>query len=218
MDRLIEEALEALEGAGWTVERAPAPRPLPAPIARRYPHIPPLAAEFITRVERCERGDGGCWLLTAADYDRREGDEFGWDFFERMFTQAGPPIEGVRTPPLDPDDVAATRRFWDSHLPILPYVWGDYEYLAIGTDPAAADFGKVVHGYVIDFDSPGVEADSYPEFLARLSDVARREPTRSAAYDDYLTLFVHSRIIEDGTRPPWERKSWLARIGGWFGR
>lgn len=216
MTPLIAETLEALRGAGWRVDPAPEPRPLAGHIVQRYPHIPALAVEFITSVDRCERGDQGCWLFTTSDYEGRGPDGFGWDEFERIFTEPGPPPEGVRASPPDPEAVAEARRFWDRYFPILPFVAGDYEYLAIGADPASDDFGKVVHGTVIDFDRPTVEADSYADFLAKLRDVAGREPTRSAVYDEYLTLFVHPHIIEDGSRPPWEKKRLLTKLREWL--
>ena len=48
--------------------------------------------------------------------------------------------------------------------------------------------GYAIRGlpYRIDVDSPGVIADTYQDFLTRLRDVARREPTRSAVQDNYL--------------------------------
>ncbi|MDQ3516491.1 MAG: hypothetical protein M3403_06920, partial [Gemmatimonadota bacterium] len=164
----------------------------------------------------CERSDQGCWLLTSGDFESRGPDGFGWDYFETMSTDPPAPPEGVRAAHLDLELVEATRRFWDGHLPILPYVAGDYEYLAIVVDLGADDYGQVVHGYVIDFDSPTTIAPDYRNFLEQLSDVACREPTRSAVYDNYLTLLVHAEIIENGARPPWDRgpRAWLRRLLG----
>jgi hypothetical protein len=191
MDDLILETLEALRGAGWTVEPALSPRPLPPHIVARYPHLAPLAVDFFAGVESCTRGDEACWFLTAADYARQPGPNGeSWDEFERIVAR--------------PDDEAG-RAFWDSHLIVFQFVGGDYEFMAIGTDPESTDFGAIVHGDLIDFDSAIPLARSFADLLTQLRDVARGAPTRSNVYENYLALFVHAHIIEDGSRPPWEK-------------
>jgi hypothetical protein len=217
MEPLVVDTIEALRGAGWDAELAKTPQPLPPHILERHRNIPPLAAKFFTNVERCVRGDEGCWLLTAADYaGPPPPDGFGWDAFERILTDPGLPPEGVRQAPPDPKAFLSARRFWGAHLPIFQFVAGDYEYMALVTDPAAPHFGKIVHGDLVDFDSATPMADSFKELLTRLLDIARRPPTRSLVYDDYLTMFVHADIVEDGSVRPWE-KGLGARLGRWFG-
>ncbi|HEY5711644.1 MAG TPA: hypothetical protein VIT38_07095 [Allosphingosinicella sp.] len=201
MDPLIEEVVEALRGIGWQVEPAATARALPAAVAARHPNLPPLALAFFTGIESCVSDDEGRWLLAAADYGTPAGsDGFAWDEFERMFAD-------------DPEDEREKVRihaFWDKYLPIFQLVSGDYEYLAIGTDPGSDQFGKIVWGDVIDYDQPTVVASSYESFLEQVRDVASRVPTRSAVYDNDLTRLIHTDIIEDGVAPPWE--GWWARL------
>ena len=205
MDPLIEEVVEALRGIGWQVELAATARALPAAVAARHPDLPPLALAFFTEIERCVSDDEGRWLLAAADYGTPAGsDGFAWDEFERMLTDD----------PKDKEDKVRIHAFWDKYLPIFQLVSGDYEYLAIGTDPGSEQFGKIVWGDVVDFDQSLVVASSYENFLKQVRDVAGREPTRSAVYDNDLTRLIHTGIIEDGVAPP--REDWWARLRRWL--
>ena len=203
MTPLIEDVVAALRAAGWTVELAAEPRTLPAAIAERHRRLPPLALEFMGAVDRCMRGDEGCWLLTARDYGATDPPgAFGWDAFEQMMLE---------------DDIEAGERraivaFWNRRLPILCCVAGDYQYVALCTDRAGPDAGKVVHGEVVDFDSPLVIADSYEDFLVQLRDVARAPATRSTVQANDLALLIHPEITEDMPARP----GLLVRIRGWL--
>ena len=203
MTPLIAEVVEALRGAGWRIETASPPLPLPPHIAELYPDVPPLAVEFFTSLAECVAPSGGWWLLTAADYAAApDPDGYDWDSFAKI---------------VNSDTEEAARAWWDRHLILFQLVSGDFEFLALCLDRDSPDFGKVVGTDLLDFDSAGPLASSYEDFLVQLRDVARRPPTRSAVYDNYLTLFVHDEIIEDGAVPPWERGP-LARLRRWFGR
>jgi hypothetical protein len=203
MNPLVAETVEALRGAGWTVELASPPLPLPAHIVERYPEVPPLAVEFFTGLLRCEAPGGGWWLLTAADFAApADPDGHAWDSFEE--------ISHADT---DPD----ARAWWDRHLILLQLVNGDFQFLALCLDRDSPNFGKVVGGDLLDFDAAEPLADSYEEFLCKLRDIARAEPVRALVYREYLALFVHETIIEDGSVPPWEQGA-MAKLKRWLGR
>lgn len=200
MDPLIVETMEALRGAGWQVETADPPRPLPEAITRRYPDLPALAVEWATHVESCVSSYEGCWVPGAEDYgaDPDDDRQFRWDEFERMMTEPdGADFAGAE----------AAVAFWDRHFPVLLYVAGDYEYVALCTDPQSPDRGKAMHGYVVDYDSPRVLADSFAGFLGMLRDAAAGPATGSAADGNYLVLLVHQPIAEDRAAPAgfWDR-------------
>lgn len=202
MTSLVLEAAEALRGAGWSVEPASPPLSLPAHIAARYPGLPPLAVEFFTSLKKCAAPSGGWWLLTAADFAAApDPDGYDWDSFENI-TNA---------------DTEAARAWWDRHLILFQLVSGDFEFLALCLDPGAPNFGKVVGTDLLDFDAAEPLAESYEDFLTQLRDVALGPPTRAAVYANYLTLFVHETIIEDGSIPPWEQ-GLFARLRRWLGR
>ena len=180
--------MAALEGAGWRVERATRPPPLPDGIRQRHPELPPLALEFFSEIHACVRSDEACWLLAAADYAGPVAEEaFRWDELERIFTED----------PTGGELAAKVRAYWDRYLPILLRVDGDYEFLAIGTDAGSDDFGKVVHGFAIEFDESSVIAESYADFLAQFADIARRQPTAAEARENDLAYLVHSEIREE---------------------
>ena len=205
MDPRIEETLAALEAAGWQVERASPPRPLPEAVASRYPDVPALALEFFTGVACCVSPDEGCWLLAADDFARPDGSDegFGWDFLEKLFAES----------PRNAADSAATQAYWDAHLTVLLYVAGDYEFAALDVDPASRDFGKVVHADAIDFDAATPLAADFADFLAQVRDAARGPPARSAAQDNYFVLLIHSEIVEDMPVPA---GGLAARLRRWF--
>jgi hypothetical protein len=155
IDSLLQNALAALERAGWRVERAAERRTLPAEISKRYPDIPALAVEFIEQVDRCVRGDEACWFLAAADFSGTAADSaYAWDEWERMgLEDAG---EGY---------AKEVRDFWNRHLPILLSVEGDYLFLAIDVDKSSKTFGSVVEAEALGFEDTGVRAASFGQLL-----------------------------------------------------
>ena len=184
MDPLITAALDGLRAAGWTVELEPDARPLPPALTQRYEAIPPLFAEFATRVGKCERGDETVWILTAGDYSEPPSvDGFAWDTFETMMIEPGVQNAARRV---------SIRSFWDRHLPILQSVDGDYEYLAIDTKS-----GAVMWADVVDFDNPLQFARDVADFFRQLAAVGAAEPTRSLVYRNSLGRFIHPEIVED---------------------
>lgn len=196
MDPLITAALDGLRTAGWTIELEPEPRPLPPAITDRYPTVPPLFAEFASRVRRCERGDETVWLLTAKDYSEPPAaDGIAWDTFETMMLEPGPHNELV--------DRFRTRSFWQRHLPILQSLFSDYEYLAIDTTT-----GAVVWADVVAFDETLQIARDAADFFRQLAEVGAAEPTRSLVYRNDLARFIHADIIEDGST----LRGWLAAL------
>ena len=203
---LTAEALDGLRAAGWKVELEPEPHPLPRLITDRYAGLPPLFVEFATCVRSCTRGDEGLWLLTAADYAAPpDPDRYGWDAFETMFldVQAG----------WGPADVMKTRAFWRRHLPIAIGVSGDLEYLALETAT-----GHIVHGMVVDFDSPTLIAPDFADFLQQIARVGSASPTRSLIYAEELAFHIHptENIIEDGARPPRRKRHFAEGIRRFF--
>jgi len=190
-DPLIAAALDGLRAAGWRVEMEPAEaRALPPAIIGRYPGLPPLFVLFAGAVHSCARGDEGAWLLTAADFAAPPSpDTRDWDDFETMMLEPGAGW--------GPEEIAATRAFWDRHLTIAQGVAGDLEYLAIEIAT-----GAVVEGMVNDFDSPLPVADDFADFLRQLARVGAAQPTRCLVYAEDLALLIHPHIIEDGARPP----------------
>lgn len=201
MNPLVEEVLQALQGAGWTVKLASNPRPLPFEVAGRHPNLPPLAVEFFTHVDHCVSENEGRWLLAAEDFAAASGEGFRWDEFERMT------LEGAER-----KDAREARAFWDGYLPVLLVVDGDYEFLALGTDRGSKHFGKVVWSDLVDFESPLVEAKSYEDFLIQLRDVARSGPASTAN----LARFVHTEFITDDAErfgSLWRRMKRWFRVG-----
>jgi hypothetical protein len=150
----IKAALEALRRLGWRVERAARRRRLPDAVSARYPHIPEEVRAFLGGLDACESRGEQAWFLTASDYGRRGGDALEWDAFEALDDDAGSD---------------AVRAFWDAHLPILQSVAGDYAYLAVGVDPAAADYGAVVRGDAPDLTSPTPVSATFTAFLATVA-------------------------------------------------
>jgi hypothetical protein len=197
MNPLTEEVVEALRGAGWTVKTGE-PQPLPASVTSRHPRLPPLAIEFFTNVQSCVEPQEGAWFLAAEDFARTDG--FLWDEYERMFLKDA-----------DEDQAREVRGFWDRYLPIFQLVEGDYEYLALGTDPSSSHFGKVVWDAEAAYDGqPLVIADSYADFLVQLRDVARHDPTRTSSSDITIARLIHADF--EGMAPDgwWERaRRWL---------
>ena len=195
MEPLVTDALEALEGAGWSVEYTAKPRALPPSVSSRHPQLPPLAIDFFTNVASCVDPDDGSWFLAADDFARTE--PFRWDEFERMVAEN------------DSGHEEEARTFWDGYLPIFQIVSEDYQYLALGTDPASSHFGKVLWGDVVDYDNPLVIAGSYEDFLGRVRDIARRDPRAMTDSDQTIARLIHTDL-------DWLRESWGSRLKRWF--
>jgi hypothetical protein len=197
MKPLVEEVVEALRDAGWTVKLTGKPRPLPRPVANRHPGLPPLAVEFFTNVQSCVKPGEGAWFLAAEDFARTDG--FRWDEYERMFLEDA-----------DEEQAQEVRAFWDGYLPIYQLVEGDYEYLALGTDPSSKHFGKVVWNAEAAYEEPLVITENYEDFLVRLRDVAHRDPSRTARPDITIARLIHANFA--GV----VRQSWWTRLKRWL--
>ena len=198
MNPLIEEVIDALRSAGWTVTLNAKSQPLPASVLRRHPRLPPLAVEFFTNIQSCVEPKEGAWFLAAKDFARTDG--FRWDEYERMVLEDG-----------DEDQAQEVRSFWDRYLPIFQLVEGDYEYLALGTDPSSKDFGKVVWNAEAGYETPVVITESYEDFLVRLRDVARRDPRRTSSSDTTIARLIHDDFEDVVPQSRWTRlKSWFS--------
>jgi hypothetical protein len=199
MNPLIGEVVEALRGAGWTVKLTGKPRPLPVSVVNRHPGLPALALEFFAHIESCVEPTEGAWFLAAEDFVRTDG--FRWDEYERMFLEDA-----------DEDQALAVRTFWDGYLPIFQLVEGDYEYLALGTNPASRHFGNVVWSAEAAYEEPLVITNSYEDFLIRLRDVARRDPRRTSEPDLTIARLIHANLV-DVPQNWWSRLRKRLQIG-----
>lgn len=98
--------------------------------------------------------DETCWLLTATHYAGETNLAFAWNEWERLTLESA-----------GRDLVWATqiRRFWDAHMPIALTVDDGYGYYAL------LENGKVVVGREPEFEDTSSFANSYEEFLEKLS-------------------------------------------------
>ena len=173
-DVVVTEMLDALGACGWTIEREPTRRPMPAELLARYGAIPDVLRTFTETVRTCVRGDDeGAWLLTAHDYAAERGHSFHWDEWERMGMEASTTADLRRE----------VRKFWSVHLPILQSVSGDYAYLALCLDKGSDSFGAIVRGDALDFEGTLRVAPSVHAFFELVTAVAKGDAERAAEAD-----------------------------------
>jgi hypothetical protein len=187
-----QAAFAALKRLGWQVRLSKERRPLPEPIVRRYPTIPAEVASFLERLEVCASGDETSWFLTADDYARGSSEGFGWDELERMEIEGAPP-----------EEIAASKAFWDAHLPILLAVRGEYAYLAVVVDSASESYGSVVRGEEIEFRYTTTISQSFEAFLAKVA--SSRPGSAPADLDDLLLPAEDESNLESAPIGPFGR-------------
>ena len=151
--------LEALRKRGWTVRERNGSIPLlPDALKARFPFVPSAVTDFLERIEVCCNADENVWFLTAEDFRKTDEDGFRWNEYELMALEGD---EGNR------DAQAATRAFWNEHLPIMLAVHSDYDYIAVRV--AEPNAGSIVHGFAPEWEEPSPVARSFAVFLESLA-------------------------------------------------
>ncbi|HEY0075786.1 MAG TPA: hypothetical protein VGB77_16920 [Abditibacteriaceae bacterium] len=153
-------ALQKLQQAGWEIELAEAPLPIPAIIRERYPDLPETMVEFLLLQRQCHNVDETAWFLSWADYEGTSDSGFRWNEFEIMESEWA----------FQDNDLAwhnQVKEFWDNHFPFLLSFKTGYSYFAVRL--CESNFEKVVHGYEPMFTETSEIATTFEEFLQLLA-------------------------------------------------
>lgn len=94
------------------------------------------------------------WFISSQDYHSAPDEgSFAWNEFEQMSLDAA----------LDAEDEGEIRSFWESHLPFMMSVKGEYAYLAIVL--TGKDKGAIVAGAEPVFEEAEIICPSFEQFL-----------------------------------------------------
>jgi hypothetical protein len=171
-DEELDAYIEVLRSHGWRIEPADGgPVTLGPEFTSRHPRMPDAYLRFLQKVASCVNPDETVWFLCAGDYNRTNSDsEWAWDEFEKMVLED----EG------DEEVRREVAEFWDSHLPFMYSVGGEYAFLAFRvTDDK---FGSVVDGYELQTDVSDV-APSFEDFVHLHSSAVRGDPGKTVLAD-----------------------------------
>lgn len=100
-------------------------------------------------------------MLTPAEFRKTDAEGFRWNEYELIA------LEGAED---DPGRQSEIRAFWNEHLPIMMAVHSDYDYLAVRL--AQPDFGSIVHGFALEWETPSIISRSFDEFLSHFAEEA----------------------------------------------
>jgi len=154
----IQQALERLAKAGWSVEFQRERSSLKAEILRRYEWMPLDLLDFFCEVKMVCSPDERAWFLTGEDFNESNGFAFAWNEWERLS------LEAARD---DQDEAWAQeiREFWDGRLPIFTSVKSGYAYFALDKKGR-----EVVRGEEPVFEETSPLAGSFAELLGTMAE------------------------------------------------
>lgn len=161
---LVDQQLDELSRAGWTVTRAANDRPLPSNLRARYPGLSGQVAGVLMSLETCVNPQETAWLLCRRDLEGQSDSAFAWNEWERMSLAAAGRDEQLQS---------EIRSHWDNHFPLLLSVKAGYSYYALVV--AGERAGSIVHGFEPLFEDCSPEFESFDAFLAALTQAARGE-------------------------------------------
>lgn len=153
MNPELKKSLDDLRRIGWSCklrERID----LPQEILDRYGWIHNDVISSISELHEAINPENTLWLLTPEDYRLESDSSFAWNEWE---------IISLESAKSDKSWTADIKNFWDNHFPIALSVADGYAYYAIVRD------GSVVFGQGPDFEGVIPFADSYDDFIAKLS-------------------------------------------------
>jgi len=127
---------------------------VPAPVRKRQPKLPKAYEQFIGSVDDCVNDDETAWFLTAKHFEGRSEFVFAWNEWEKQS------LEGAGD---DAEWAAEITAFWARHLPIFISVKNGYSYFALD------ETGNVVFGQEPEYEETSVVANSFEEFLTKIS-------------------------------------------------
>ena len=162
---MLDSVLDALRPAGWHIETADRPLPLPSPLVERYPGVPSSSLfAFLSSLDRCANRDESAWFLTPREFGGRTDSAFRWNEWELLSLDSADD---------DPEVIRGVHEFWTRHFPFLLSVRDHYSYLAVELDDAVP--GAVVFGSEPEFESTQPVAESFESFLSALVDAVSTE-------------------------------------------
>ena len=170
----LDDYVALLTRAGWKVELVKGGEvQLDEAFRRRYPSIPEGCMLFLRRIASCVNATETVWFLCADDYNGTRQSAWTWNEFEKMGLEAAE----------DEKEAAKLVAFWNSHLPFMYSVGGDYAYL--GFRMSGPSFGSIVDGYDIELTTVSDVAPSFEDFL-RLHSAAVTGDAGDTILGDYV--------------------------------
>ena len=151
----MEEFINWLKENGWKINiKSNNVEYLLKNIMEKY-KIPKEYKTFLENIQMCTNAEENIWFLCIEDYQPKSEDDFRWNEFELISLEAA---EG------DEELINDIKNFWDTHLPIMLNVKGDYEYYAINVRNK-----KIIHGIEPEFEeSSKIVANNFIDFLDKI--------------------------------------------------
>lgn len=132
----------------WNIVINPEKIDLPDSIKNRY-NIPEQWFNFICNLGICENQSSTKWFLTLNDYFPIT-EVFQWNEFELQSLEFAD----------NENEKEQIILYWNTHLPIILSIDGEYSYYAIDTEN-----GSVVLGYEPEYEESTVIADDFNAFI-----------------------------------------------------
>lgn len=151
--------IEALKRIGFIVTERLERKELSQDFRVRYPNLPADYMEFLQQFLTITNESDTAWFNSIEDFNGESDSAFRWNEFELMGLEA---LED------DKESCDMIRQFWDSHIPVLMSVDGEYQYLCMDLSPE--NYGKIYYGIEPEFEeSAEFVCDSFNHLLEMLS-------------------------------------------------
>jgi hypothetical protein len=172
MEKRLEHFLRSATEHGWKIIKKAQPNiALCGEVSQRFPVLPDDYRYFLERVASCANAGQAVWFNCEGEFN---GDvpelAFSWNDFEKMSSEWSEGDEQV-------------TRFWANHLPIMMSVHSDYAYVALQYE--GDQCRSVVWGWAPEFEEAAVCAETFAEFIDRLT-VAIRDGSDSGLIASFL--------------------------------
>lgn len=145
---MLNSFIEWARENNWNIVINPEKINLPDSIKNRY-NIPEQWFNFICNFSICENQSSTKWFLTLNDYSTIT-EFFQWNEFELQSLEFA----------ANENEKEQIISYWNTHLPIILSIDGEYSYYAIDTEN-----GSVVSAYEPEYEESTIIADDFHTFI-----------------------------------------------------
>ncbi|WP_010252460.1 SMI1/KNR4 family protein [Myroides injenensis] len=154
---MIDKLIETLRKLGWQVAEKNNSLVLKSLFTDRYSVLPDEFQLYLKSIQSGTSAENNAWLLCEEEYNGDSNDAFRWNELELL---------SLENADNEIDLQENIKSFWNSHLPFIISVKGEYSCFSIGT--GEANYGQIFYGTEPEFEEVTLVAASLSDFISKL--------------------------------------------------